>query len=212
MSSLNAGIWTRRVPHHLGRGRTAPTRWLGAFAAIAAAVAVAGCGASTVSTPQTTTAAAATAPAAERDAKPLVYAENPSLSAYVNGPWPVNGRTMAYPADPDAAYRAEIVVINTGDSPAEIDDASIWLRAVREPDEALDCEPVVDGDEVDVPEMLQPGQAHTFVAVARCPFSRPGHYEVQAYMSFGARGGDVDVSRYYVGSYDITVGPPRAAG
>lgn len=129
---------------------------------------------------------------------PIEYGADPSLSVYVQGPVPIHGA-----ADIDAsagAYRTLVTVNNTGDLPAQIDQARVWFE-VWQGNHRLPC---AQERFFPHPPTLEPGESHTFEVTAGCALPEHGEYEVRVYVAFGAEGGDVNVQRYYAGRYFVT--------
>lgn len=131
------------------------------------------------------------------------FAPRPSLNVFVQGPDPAPSER--YRATVATEYRAEIVVTNTGDGPAELSFCMIDFQLVK------DGEPVSCGDESQTdaapgPSALEAGEAHIYEAGFHCTIEEPGEYELRAYMNFGAEiAPGEDRERYYVGSREIVV-------
>lgn len=118
------------------------------------------------------------------------------LSVYVRGPSP------SPEVVPGArSYEAEIVVINTGDQPAEMEGARARFEAWRG-DRRIEC----GATDLEGPTALGPGQAHVYRASAGCDLAPDAEYEVRAYLDFGADSGALHREIHHVGVRPVHVG------
>jgi hypothetical protein len=113
----------------------------------------------------------------------------PNLSMYVQGPTPVSDAQGGGSRE----YATEIVVVNTGDAPADVSEARAYIDAWRG-DRRVWCGGPAN---LEGPEQLAPGDAHTYRFSASCDLGR-GEYDVGAWVSFGADAPGLHRERHYV--------------
>lgn len=117
------------------------------------------------------------------------------LSVYVRGPSPLAGT-----APDEGSFEAEIVVVNTGDRPADVALARASFDAWRG-DRRIEC----GAADLEGPASLGPGQAHTYRATGTCDLARGEEHEVRAYLELGADSGELHREVHHVGTREVLV-------